>query len=158
MDKTNNIEFLTLTSDIIVAYLSNNKLEAQEIPKLITEIHESLLLATATKPDINISESPKPAVNIKKSIKNECLVCLEDGKEFKSLKRHLMTHHQMTPEDYIAKWNLPKDYPMVAPAYSETRRALAVSIGLGKKTEKSKTKRKKIHMPGFTKSQNSEKV
>lgn len=123
---------IELTADVISAYVSNNPVPTSELPALIAQIHQSLSGLKG-----GVSETPqeaqKPAVNPKRSVHDDYIVCLEDGKKFKSLKRHLMTHHGVTPEEYRAKWNLPADYPMVAPGYSAARSALAKSMGLGRK-------------------------
>jgi predicted transcriptional regulator len=124
-------EFLaTLTADIVSAHVSNNSVNASELPALISSVYSSLsgLGGMPAAP----SEPPTPAVPIRSSIKPDYIVCLEDGKKLKMLKRHLMTSYQMTPEQYRARWGLPADYPMVAPNYAETRRTLAIAIGLGK--------------------------
>jgi predicted transcriptional regulator len=124
-------EFLaTLTADIVSAHVSNNSVSASELPTLISSVFNSLsgLGGAPAAP----SEPLVPAVSVRSSIKPDYIVCLEDGKKLKMLKRHLMTHYQMTPEQYRARWNLPADYPMVAPNYAETRRNLALAIGLGK--------------------------
>jgi predicted transcriptional regulator len=122
--------FIELTADIVSAYVSNNTVSAAEIPALINQIH-SALLRVAT----GLSEAPteplKPAVPIKKSITPDFIVCLEDGKKFKSLKRHLRTQYNVTPEQYRDKWGLPPDYPMVAPNYAAARSQLAKEMGLG---------------------------
>ncbi|MET0269160.1 MAG: MucR family transcriptional regulator [Sphingomonas sp.] len=118
-----------LTADIVSAYVTNHKVVTNEIPLLIRNVSHALsdLRAKGQAP-----EAPsKPAVPIRASVKPDHIVCLEDGKKLKTLKRHLMTHYQMTPEAYRAKWRLPADYPMVAPDYAEQRRALAKKIGLG---------------------------
>jgi predicted transcriptional regulator len=130
-DDKDTQEFLaTLTADIVSAHVSNNSVSAGELPALISSVYTSLsglgaAPASAEKPG-------EPAVPIRSSIKPDYIVCLEDGKKLKMLKRHLMTHYQMTPEQYRARWGLPSDYPMVAPNYAETRRTLALAIGLGK--------------------------
>ena len=133
MSETNDTqEFLaTLTADIVSAHVSNNSVAPSELPGLITNVFNSLagLGGAPAAP----AEKPVPAVSIRSSIKQDHIVCLEDGKKLKMLKRHLMTHYGMTPDDYRAKWGLPNDYPMVAPDYAETRRKLALAIGLGKK-------------------------
>jgi predicted transcriptional regulator len=122
---------ITLTADIVAAHVSNNSVAVSDLPTLISNVHGALAglggggSAPATKLE--------PAVSIRSSIKPDYVVCLEDGKKLKMLKRHLMTHYGMTPDDYRAKWGLPKDYPMVAPNYAETRRTLALTIGLGRK-------------------------
>ncbi|MBY8821070.1 MucR family transcriptional regulator [Sphingomonas colocasiae] len=122
---------ITLTADIVAAHVSNNSVAIADLPDLIGRVHVALsgLGAPAEAP----VEELKPAVSIRSSIKPDYIVCLEDGKKLKMLRRHLMTHYGMTPDDYRAKWGLPKDYPMVAPDYAEKRRTLAKEIGLGTK-------------------------
>jgi len=122
---------LTLTADIVAAHVSNNSVGLADLPDLITRVHGAL--AGLGSPIVEPVEEQKPAVSIRSSVKPDYIVCLEDGKKLKMMRRHLMTAYGMTPDDYRAKWNLPKDYPMVAPNYAETRRALAKSIGLGSK-------------------------
>ncbi|MDO7837109.1 MucR family transcriptional regulator [Sphingobium sp. HBC34] len=122
---------ITLTADIVAAHVTNNSVSVGDLPGLIANVHAALAgLGTAEEPAM---PEPVPAVSIRASIKPEYIVCLEDGKKLKMLKRHLMTRYQMTPTDYREKWNLPADYPMVAPRYAEQRRTLAKSIGLGRK-------------------------
>ncbi len=125
---------ITLTADIVAAHLSNNNIAADEVPQLITSIHQALagLGGAAPAP----ATKQEPAVSVRASIKPDYVVCLEDGKKLKMLKRHLMTHYQMTPDQYRQKWSLPADYPMVAPNYAEQRRSLAKKIGLGTKRRK----------------------
>lgn len=125
---------LTLTVDIVAAHVSNNQVPVSDLATLIGGVHTSLKGLSTTSPVAEIVQ--EPAVSIRTSIKPDYIVCLEDGKKLKMLKRHLMTHFQMTPADYRAKWNLPSDYPMVAPNYSAKRRALALKIGLGLKVAK----------------------
>lgn len=121
-----------LSADIVSAYVSHNALSASDLGKLIASVHTALLgLSGASEPEEVIEL--KPAVPIKKSITPDYLICLEDGKKFKSLKRHLRTEYDMSPEEYRSKWGLPPDYPMVAPTYSEARSRLAKTIGLGRK-------------------------
>jgi predicted transcriptional regulator len=121
---------ITLTADIVAAHVSNNSVAVSDLSLLINNVHGALSGLSGGK----IVETPlEPAVPIRNSIKREFIVCLEDGKKLKMLKRHLMTHYGMTPDDYRAKWGLPADYPMVAPAYAEQRRDLAKAIGLGRK-------------------------
>ncbi len=137
MAESENTTFLTeLTSEIVAAYVSNNPIAAAQLPELITSTFQTVssLSATANNPE---PEQKDPAVSIKKSIRDEHLVCLEDGKKFKSLKRHLMSHHGLTPDEYRARWNLKSEYPMVAPAYAERRSKLAKEIGLGRKPKSS---------------------
>ena len=125
-------EFLaTLTADIVSAHVSNNSVATAELPGLIQAVFHSLAGLGGAAPVV--AEKQAPAVSIRASIKPDYIVCLEDGKKLKMLKRHLMTHYGMTPDDYRAKWGLPADYPMVAPNYAEQRRMLAVQIGLGTK-------------------------
>lgn len=126
-----NESLLELTADIVSAYVSNNPVPASDLPSLIGDIRAALgNLSGLPQP---AQEPQKPAVNPKRSVHDDHIVCLEDGKKFKSLKRHLMTHHGITPEEYRAKWNLPADYPMVAPGYSAARSELAKTMGLGRK-------------------------
>lgn len=122
---------ITLTSDIVAAHVSNNSVAVSDLPVLIQNVHSALAGLNAPQPAPEVKL--EPAVSVRSSIKPDYIVCLEDGKKLKMLKRHLMTHYQMTPEDYRAKWNLPADYPMVAPNYAEQRRNLAKKIGLGTK-------------------------
>lgn len=125
----NGIEFLEMTTQIVAAYVSNNSLQAEELPQLIRLVHASL---ESVKDKEETREPPKPAVSVRKSIGEDYLICLEDGLKFKSLKRHLRTKYDMTPEEYREKWGLPADYPMVAPGYSKQRSMLAKQMGLGK--------------------------
>ncbi len=122
--------FIELTADIVSAYVSNNSVSAAEIPGLINQVHSALLRVST-----GLNESPteplKPAVPVKKSITPDYIICLEDGKKFKSLKRHLRTQYNVTPEQYRDKWSLPPDYPMVAPNYAAARSQLAKQMGLG---------------------------
>jgi predicted transcriptional regulator len=124
-----------LTADVVSAYVSNNPVPATELPPLIEQIHASLRALTSAAP-VEVPEAQKPAVPVKKSVTPDYIVCLEDGKKFKSLRRHLTTLYGVTPQEYRAKWNLPADYPMVAPNYAAARSALAKKIGLGRKSEK----------------------
>jgi len=123
------IEFLEMTTQIVAAYVSNNALQAEDVPQLIRLVHSSLESVQVKE----VSQEPlKPAVSVRKSIGEDYLICLEDGLKFKSLKRHLRTKYDMTPEEYREKWGLPADYPMVAPGYSKQRSMLAKQMGLGK--------------------------
>lgn len=117
-----------LASEIVAAYVANNSVQSSELPDLIRKVHESLTKLSAGESG---DEEIKPAVPVRKSITDEYLVCLEDGKKFKSLKRHLRAKYGMSPEEYREKWNLPYDYPMVAPAYARQRSDLAKRMGLG---------------------------
>ena len=126
----NNEMLITLTADIVAAHVSNNSVSVGDLPALIANVHGAL--AGLGEPAA-IAETPlEPAVPVRSSVKRDYIVCLEDGKKLKMLKRHLMTHYGMTPDDYRAKWGLAADYPMVAPAYAEQRRDLAKAIGLGR--------------------------
>jgi predicted transcriptional regulator len=129
---------LTLTADIVAAHVSNNSVAVNDLPNLIENVHRALrgISATSAAPEAK----PEPKVSIRSSVKPDYIVCLEDGKKLKMLKRHLMTHYSMTPEQYRAKWGLSADYPMVAPNYAEQRRTLAKSIGLGTKRRKTRGK------------------
>jgi predicted transcriptional regulator len=129
--------FIDLTAHIVSAYVSNNPTPAADIPALIGQVHAALLRVSAgrTEPPL---EPARPAVPVKKSVTAEYLVCLEDGKRFKSLKRHLRTRYSMTPEQYRDKWSLPPDYPMVAPNYAVARSQLARKMGLGQQRRKGK--------------------
>jgi predicted transcriptional regulator len=131
--------FITLTADIVAAHVSNNSVAVSDLPILIQNVHTALagLGGAVAAPAVK----QEPAVSIRSSIKPDYVVCLEDGKKLKMLKRHLMTHYGLTPDQYRAKWGLAADYPMVAPNYAETRRTLAMAIGLGRKPG-SKNKKK----------------
>ena len=126
--------FITLTADIVAAHVSNNSVSVNDLPALIANVHGAL--SKLDQPTATPVIKQEPAVSIRTSIKPDYVVCLEDGKKLKMLKRHLMTHYQMTPEQYRTKWGLPADYPMVAPNYAEQRRTLAKKIGLGTKRRK----------------------
>jgi predicted transcriptional regulator len=127
---------ITLTADIVAAHVSNNSVAVGDVATLINNVHGALAGLGGAAPAPVVKQ--EPAVSIRSSIKADYVVCLEDGKKLKMLKRHLMTHYGMTPDDYRAKWGLPADYPMVAPNYAEQRRVLAVKIGLGRKRGKRK--------------------
>jgi predicted transcriptional regulator len=121
---------IDMTADIVSAYVGNNSISASELPSLIQSVYHALN-SISTGEEIKAEAPKEPAVSIKKSISNDHIICLEDGRKFKSLKRHLRTKYNMTPEEYRAKWGLPKDYPMVAPAYAKARSELAKQMGLG---------------------------
>ena len=129
-DSTASGNFIDLTAEIVSAYVSNNTVAASEIPGLINQVYAALSRVSG-KPGEAPVEPLKPAVSVKKSITPEHIVCLEDGKKFKSLKRHLRTQYGMTPEQYREKWGLGADYPMVAPNYAAARSQLAKQMGLG---------------------------
>jgi len=127
-----------LTADIVSAYVSNHVVQVGDLTSLITDVHSALSNTSSPAPVAAAVEKPKPPVPIRKSIEDDYLICLEDGQKFKSLKRHLMTHYNMTPEEYREKWGLPADYPMVAPAYAEARSRLAKEMGLGQRRKRGK--------------------
>ena len=123
-------ELLEMTADIVSAYVSNNTVSADAVPGLIAQIHAAL--SGVSSAPVEVEPEPKePAVPVRKSITPDFLICLEDGRKFKSLKRHLRTKYNMSPEEYRAKWGLAKDYPMVAPNYAKARSDLAKQMGLG---------------------------
>ncbi len=130
METDNSEKFIEIAAEIVSAYVSNNSVPTAELPGLIGDIHHALRSVTigVAQP---VVEAPKPAVHPKKSITNDYIICLEDGKKFKSLKRHLRTQYNMSPEEYRDKWNLGLDYPMVAPNYARARSQLAKEMGLG---------------------------
>jgi len=138
MDTENELQetLITLTADIVAAHVSNNSVAVSDLPVLIANVHGALAGLGGAAPAPEVKQ--EPAVSVRSSIKPDFIVCLEDGKKLKMLKRHLMTHYQLTPEQYRAKWNLPADYPMVAPNYAEQRRTLAKKIGLGTKRRKTR--------------------
>jgi predicted transcriptional regulator len=126
-----NETLITLTSDIVAAHVSNNSVAVGELATVITSVYGAL--AGLGQAVVVEEKAPEPAVSIRSSIKPDYITCLEDGKRLKMLKRHLMTHYNLTPDQYRARWGLAADYPMVAPNYAEKRRELAKKIGLGRK-------------------------
>lgn len=129
-DSPGNSHFIELTAEIVSAYLGNNSVAASEIPGLINQVHSALQRVASGSTGIS-GDHLKPAISVKKSVTPDYIVCLEDGKKFKSLKRHLRTQYNMTPEQYRERWTLPPDYPMVAPNYAAARSHLAKQMGLG---------------------------
>ena len=129
-DSASGSNFIELTAKIVAAYVSHNSVSAGDLPALISQVHSALTRVTSGHSEAP-SEPLKPAVSVKRSITPDYIICLEDGKKFKSLKRHLRTQYSMTPEAYREKWDLPPDYPMVAPNYAAVRSALALKNGLG---------------------------
>ena len=123
--------YIELAADIVSAYVSNNSVAASELPGLITEVHAALVRVASGASAVAAPDNLRPAVPVKKSVGTDYIICLEDGKKFKSLKRHLRTQYNMSPEDYREKWGLPPDYPMVAPNYAQARSQLAKEMGLG---------------------------
>ena len=128
----NKAEVVELTADIVAAYVGNNAVPSADLPSLINEVYGALSGAVSGVSDKPATDA-KPAVPVRRSVTPEYIVCLEDGKRFKSLKRHLRTHYDLTPQQYREKWNLPIDYPMVAPEYAKARSALAKRMGLGQR-------------------------
>lgn len=142
-ETTSQSDLIELTADLVAAYVSNNPVPVVDLPSLIAQVNGALK-AVASGVSEPQPETLKPAISIKKSVTPDYIVSLEDGKKFKSLKRHLATHYNLTPDEYRAKWGLPADYPMVAPNYAAARSALAKTMGLGRK-------RKEPEEPALTK-------
>lgn len=137
-----NEMLITLTSDIVAAHISNNNVAVDEVPTLISNVFGALS-SLGQKPAEPEAAPLKPAVSLRSSVKADKIVCLDCGAELQMLKRHLMTHHNMTPEEYKARWNLPADYPLVAPNYTDKRRDLAKQIGLGRKPGEKRARKAK---------------
>lgn len=125
-----------LTADIVAAYVSHHVVPVGDLAALISDVHSALSNTSSPAPVVSVVEKQKPAVAVRKSVQDDHIVCLECGGAFKSLKRHLMTHHTLGPEEYRDKWDLPMDYPMVAPAYAEARSRLAKEMGLGQRRKR----------------------
>ncbi|HVL70298.1 MAG TPA: MucR family transcriptional regulator [Beijerinckiaceae bacterium] len=137
MPETNaSPNYVELAADLVSAYVSNNSVPSSELPALINTVHSALANVAKGRSD-QPAEAPTPAVPVKKSITPDYIICLDDGKKFKSLKRHLRTTYGMTPDEYRRKWGLPADYPMVAPNYAKARSELAKQLGLGSMRKKS---------------------
>ena len=130
-------ETLQMTSEIVASFVKNNAVSSQDLPELIRSVHKALDAAAKGETE-KLAPRPKPAVPINKSVQKDYIVCLEDGKQLKMLRRHLRSKYNMTPEEYRQRWGLPADYPMVAPSYSETRSQHARDIGLGTGVRKKK--------------------
>ena len=135
-DAGSTVDWLELSVEIAAAYVSNNPLPASELPELLAGVHSALARAGAA-PAERAPPAPRPAVSARRSVTDAYIVCLEDGKRFKSLKRHLRTQYGMSPEEYRARWGLGPDYPMVAPAYARARSLLAKEMGLGQQRRRS---------------------
>lgn len=133
--------FIELTADVVASYVANNPVSTNELPTLIGDVYSALKSAGGSGAEAEATKQ-KPAVPIKKSLTDDYIICLEDGKQFKSLKRHLRSHYDLSPEEYREKWGLPYDYPMVAPNYAKARSQLARDMGLGRKPGQ-KVKRKR---------------
>ncbi|HCL66342.1 MAG TPA: transcriptional regulator [Rhizobium sp.] len=127
-----------LTADIVAAYVSHHVVPVGELATLISDVHTALSNTSSPAPAVSVVEKQKPAIAVRKSVQDDQIICLECGGSFKSLKRHLMTHHSLSPEEYRDKWDLPIDYPMVAPAYAEARSRLAKEMGLGQRRRRGK--------------------
>lgn len=134
-----NSELLNLTTEIVASYVSNNTIEAREVPEVMKSIYTTLTELASGRGAISANR-PEPAVSVKKSIAEDYIICLEDGKKLKMLKRHLKSAYNMTPEQYRERWNLSPDYPMVAPNYARQRSQLAKNIGLGTRSRRGKNK------------------
>ena len=132
-NKTNDMKMVKLIADVVAAYVSNNRVEVSQIPEVVENVRRSLSQISVRERKDPVQEMQKPAVSIRRSITPDYVVCLEDGKKLKMLKRHLRTTYNLSPEEYRAKWNLPSDYPMVAPNYAKQRSEFAKKIGLGRK-------------------------
>jgi predicted transcriptional regulator len=137
-EQTTNPDLTEVAAEIVSAYVSNNSVQVSDLSKLISEVHRALTSSHAGPVEPK-QEPLTPVVNPKRSVHPDYIVCLEDGKKFKSLKRHLRTHHDTSPEQYREKWGLPHDYPMVAPNYAQARSALAKKMGLGQKAGRRKS-------------------
>jgi predicted transcriptional regulator len=136
MDDSPKTELVELTAEIVSAYVSKNGVPATDLPGLINDVHDALSRASGRGGGLPDREELKPAIAVKKSVTPDYIVCLEDGKKFKSLKRHLRTHYKLSPDEYRTKWHLPPDYPMVAPNYAAARSQLAKKMGLGTRRDK----------------------
>jgi predicted transcriptional regulator len=134
-ENTNSSDLLALTTEIVAAHVSNNTVAVSDLPQLINQVYQSL--AGIGKVPVASAERPQPAVSVKRSVHPDYIVCLEDGKKLKMLKRHLKTAYNMTPDEYRERWSLPLDYPMVAPNYARQRSKLAKEIGLGTRGRRS---------------------
>jgi predicted transcriptional regulator len=134
-EETPDVDLLGLTTEIVAAHVANNTVAASDLPGLISQVYAALATVGTTKEPV--PEKPQPAVPVRKSIHPDYIVCLEDGKKLKMLKRHLMTAYNLTPDEYRERWNLPPDYPMVAPSYARQRSRLAKEIGLGTRAVRS---------------------
>jgi len=141
MNMDEKSEIIEMTADIVSAYVGNNSVSAADLPSLIQSVHRALSGVSSGPEPVEVAPK-EPAVPIKRSIQQDFLICLEDGRKFKSLKRHLRTKYNLSPEEYRAKWNLPKDYPMVAPNYAKARSDLAKQMGLGQGGRQASRKRR----------------
>ena len=133
-DTNTDLNLIEMTAEIVSAYVRNNSVPATDLPQLLQSVHTSLGTIVHGPKVEAAKEPPQPKVPVKKSVTDDFIICLEDGKRFKSLKRHLHSEHGLSPQEYRAKWGLAKDYPMVAPAYANARSSLAKTLGLGRKS------------------------
>lgn len=140
IEEANRDDMLRMAVDVVAAYVSKNSLPGSQIPELIQTVYSAL--SALSRQEAPVAEAPRPAVSPRKSITPEYIICLEDGKKLKMLKRHLRTNYNMTPDEYRLKWGLPPDYPMVAPNYAQQRSAFAKKIGLGRKPAEDGTRRR----------------
>jgi predicted transcriptional regulator len=167
MSSSHSTKALDLTGQIVSAFVRKNPMAYRELPTLIAQVHSAVNGLSLDIQTLVLDAKSAPAVSIKKSITAEYLICLEDGKKFKTMKRHLLKAFNLTPDQYRQKWDLPKDYPMVAPGYSARRKAVALEAGLGRKAKISevapvttpeavaeKSARKRLHLPFFNQSKN----
>lgn len=138
----NAVDILTLTAEIVSAHLSNNPVSADDIPSIIEKVYKTL--SNVDNEKAALPDKPKPAVPVKKSVTRDYIICLEDGKKLKMLRRYLKVTYKMTPEEYRQRWDLPPEYPMVAPHYAEQRSALAKQIGLGTQGRRKKAGERKV--------------
>ncbi|PKU25551.1 MucR family transcriptional regulator [Telmatospirillum siberiense] len=145
-EKISHDDILRMAVDVVAAYVSKNPLPAGQIPEVIHTVFNSLNQLDGQTPEVKV-EAPRPAVPVKKSVTPDYIVCLEDGKKLKMLKRHLRTTYNMTPDEYRARWGLPPDYPMVAPNYAAQRSDFAKKIGLGRKAGEDESSEKKTRRP-----------
>jgi predicted transcriptional regulator len=141
MNMDEKSEIIEMTADIVSAYVGNNSVSAADLPSLIQSIHRALSGVNGAPEPVEVAPK-EPAVPVRRSIQADFLICLEDGRKFKSLKRHLRTKYNLSPEEYRAKWKLPKDYPMVAPSYAKARSDLAKQMGLGQGGRQASRKRR----------------
>jgi len=139
-DTATGLNFVEIAADIVSAYVSKNSIPASELPELLAKVHGSLTSIAGGQAKTEQAEPKTPAVPVKKSVTPDFVICLEDGKKFKSLKRHLRTTYNLSPAEYRAKWDLPHDYPMVAPNYAKARSELAKQMGLGQQAGRSRSK------------------
>jgi predicted transcriptional regulator len=130
-EMSTNVDSIRITAEIVTAFVANNKLAPEQLPDFIRALHHTVRTLSRNEPE-PIAERPKPAVAVNKSVHDDFIICLEDGKRLKMLKRYLRSTYNMSPDDYRRRWNLPADYPMVAPSYAARRSEFAKSIGLGK--------------------------